>query len=247
MLPATSRIMTAARKRVVLVLAVTLPVSAWIFMAGAMPASACSDSNSSNHCYAQATNFNSNTNHGVAGQINFHCLYQPNNGNFATQEIWDASSAGTYWEETGIISGVDPNSNYDTKDWFWADSRPNGGNFHFHLANIKANSDTTYPAQITFVGNQTWDLYGGNSFVLLGQSINQSSTLTIDIGGTEYLGGSGSGIRDVGNIYTLQRESTNNNWLNWGSGAGNGDLGPGNYINGSYDTDTSHESWNGPC
>lgn len=244
-----SRVMASVVRRTALVLALALPASAWMIIAGAVQqASACSDTNSSNHCYAEAVNSNTNTNHGIYGQVDVHCLYEPNNGNFATNEIWDADSTAHYWEEAGIISGVDPNSNYDNKVWFWADSRPNGGNFHFHLPNAnQANTDTVYPTEVTFVGSQTWYLYGGNSFFQIGTSINQSSSLSSGRGGTEYLGGSSSGIRNVGNVYTLERESTNNNWLNWGQGGFGFNTGPDWYINGTYDTSNSHESWSGPC
>src|SRR5215470_6164707 len=92
-----SRIMAPAARRVNVVLALALPALAWMTIAGAAPqASACDNSS---HCYAQATNLNTNTNHGVYGEINVHCLYQPNNGNQARAEIWDTSSGGTYWIE----------------------------------------------------------------------------------------------------------------------------------------------------
>lgn len=61
--------------------------------------------------------------------------------------------------------------------------------------------------------------YTGKSLRPFWRVYEQYRHLNTDIGGTEYEGGSSSGIRNVGNVYSLQRESTANNWLNWGSGA----------------------------
>lgn len=246
-----SRVMASVARRTAVTLALALPTTAGLIIVVAVPqASACSDSNGANHCYSVGLNLNGNTNHGVYGEVDVHCLYQPNNGNFATNEIWDVSSGNppNYWEEAGIISGVDPNSNYDNKNWFWADSRPNGGNFHFHLAPVKqANTDTAYPTEAEYAGGQTWNIFGANAFVQIGTSINQSATIIGAEGGTEYLGGSSSGIRDIGNIYNLQRKSSSNTWYSWGSNAFDSDSGPGHYTTGSYNGTTSHESWSGPC
>src|SRR5262249_17026676 len=243
---AVSRVMASTVRRTALVLGLALPVSSWMIILAAVPqASACSDSNSSNHCYAIAENFNTNTNHGVYGEINVHCLYQPNNGNQARAEIWDTSSGGTYWIEGGVISGVDYNGAYRNKAWVWADQRP-GFNYSEHDKAVTANTDTTYPTEIIFAGSGTWDVYGENSFVLFGTSTNNSATLVEGMGGTEYEGGSASGIRDIGDVYNLERRSSSNVWYSWGNNAQDFDLGPGNYINGHYVTG-AHEYWNGPC
>jgi hypothetical protein len=238
-----SRIMAPAAKRMNVVLVLALPALAWMIIAGAAPeASACS---ASSHCYAEATNLNSNTNHGVYGEIDVHCLYQPNNGNQARAEIWDATSSASNWIEAGIISGVDYNGAYRNKAWVWADQRP-GYNYSEHDMSVTANTDTSYSTEIVFAGSNTWDIYGENSFVQFGTSTNNTATLVTGHAGTEYEGGSGSGIRDIGNIYNIQRESSSNVWYSWGGNAVNQDLGSGNYIAGSY-LSGSHESWSGPC
>ena len=239
-----SRVMAWVVRRTAVVLALALPASAWMIIAAAAPqASACSQSS---HCYAEAVNFNTNTNHGVFGALNVHCLYQPNNGNRASTEIWDTDSGCHNWVEAGISSGVDYYGVYRNKNWFWADKRP-GYNYSEHDKSVTASTDTTYSTQIEFAGNGTWNVYGENSFVLYGTSTSNSATIVQGIGGTEYEGGSTSGIRDIGDVYNLERKSSSNTWYFWDTNAGNQNLGTGNYINGHYDMSTSHEYWNGPC
>jgi hypothetical protein len=50
--------------------------------------------------------------------------------------------------------------------------------------------------------------------------------------GTEYTTGSSSGIRDIGSVDNLKRESTSDIWYNYGNNANGFDFGPGNYVNG---------------
>jgi hypothetical protein len=122
-----SRARVSVVRRTSVVLALALPASAWMTIAGAAPnASACSDSNSANHCYAEAV-ISTGTNEGIFAYLNVGCLYEPSNGNFATNEMWDTSSGDQYWVEVGVIGGDDYNGGYDTKKWFWANNRPNGG------------------------------------------------------------------------------------------------------------------------
>lgn len=234
-------------RRTVVFIVLALSVTAWMTLSSVPKASACS---LSTHCYAEAENNNHNANHGIFSDLNAHCLFQPNEGvggNFLTNEIWDANGTTKYWEEVGLIGGSDFNGFYDDKNWFWADSRPNGG-FTFHRPSVnQASTDTLYPAEITYVSSNTWAIYGANSFIQIGTSSGQSATLNTDIAGTEYTGGSGSGIRDIGDTYSLQRQGTGGSWLNWGTNAGNLDLGPNNYISSIYHSSNSYESWSGPC
>ena len=239
-----SRVMALVVRRAALVLTLALPTSAWMIIAGAVPQASACDQNS--HCYAEAQNFNTNTNHGVYGILNVHCLYEPNNGNFANIEMWDVNSSGNNWVEAGIKSGVDYHGVYRNKNWFWADKRP-GYNYSEHDSSVTASTDTNYSTEIQFAGNNEWDVYGENSFVQYGTSTSNSATLVQGLEGTEYLGSSTSGIRDIGNIYNLERKSSSNTWYFWGGNAQNYDLGTGNYINGHYDTSASHEYWSGPC
>jgi hypothetical protein len=111
---------------------------------------------------------------------------------------------------------------------------------------VTASTDTRYTTEITFAGDDSWEVFGENSFVEFGTSTNNSATLVQGIGGTEYLGNSTSGIRDIGDVYNLQRENSSNTWYNWNGNAVNHNLGTGNYINGNYDS-ASDESWSGPC
>jgi len=244
MLSFVARIMVPAVKHSAVVLAVAFTASAGLTIMGAVPqASACS---LSAHCYAEAVNQNTATNHGVYGEVNVHCLYQPNNGNQARAEIWDVDSSGNNWIEAGVISGVDYNGTYRNKNWVWADKRP-GSNYFEHDKSVTASTDTSYPTEIVFAGSNTWDIYGENSFVLYGTSTSNSATLITGIGGTEYEGGSTSGIRDIGHVYNLERESSSNTWFSWGGNALNEDLGSGHYISSSYNSGGSYETWSGPC
>jgi hypothetical protein len=240
----TSMIMPSVARRAALALALALPASSLVVIAGAVPqASACT---ASSHCYAEAVNTNTNSNHGVAGVINSHCLYQPNNNNRASNELWDIDSSGSNWVEVGITSGVDYHGTYRDKDWFWADKRP-GNAYSEHDTSVSASADTSYLAEIEFAGGNAWGVFGENSGLQFGTSTNNTATLITPVAGTEYEGGSTSGIRDVGNIYSLERESSGNVWHFWGSSGVNENLGSGNYINGNYDPNAYHESWSGPC
>src|SRR5262249_48597049 len=163
--------------------------------------------------------------------------YEPDNGNNASDEIWDSSVSGSYWEEIGIISGKDPNGNYDTRKWFWADNRPNGGGYHFHLwTPSPAKTGTSYGALIAYdTPKKTWALAGGDRYAQIGTSTGQTAQLTSGTAGTLYSGGRHSGIRDAGNIRNLKWEFANGSWHNWGTAADGGAVnGPGNYIAASY-------------
>jgi hypothetical protein len=228
------------------VLALAPVASALLVFAGATPqASACDTNSNSDHCYAKAFSNNTNTNHGVSGTINVHCLYQPNNGNSVTAEMWDQNSSAAYWVEVGIGSGTDGNGGYQNKNWFWADQRPTFGYFE-HDFSQTASTDVGYPAEIVSEGNDTWDVFGEDGEPLMGQSTDNTAVLVQAVAGTEYEGSSTSGIRDVGSVDNLMRDASYNTWFNWGNGGTNENLGPGNYINGNYDGN-SDESWKGPC
>ncbi len=214
---------------------------------GAWAAASCASSNG-NHCYAEATD-TVGQNHGAFGEIVANCLYMPNNSNSAsvTNEIWDASSNSAYWVEVGLTSG--PGSNgYNYRNWFWADSRPGGG-YHEHYPSISSAGSGTYAVEIYYEGNNSWGVTGGNSPTLLGTSTSQPVSSTYyAIGGTEYMAASNSGIRDIGHITSLEFQGLNNNWHFFGSGPGGSqNFGPGHYINGSYSSSSSTESWSGPC
>lgn len=237
-----SRVAASVTRRTAVVLALALP-AAWVIIAAAPDASAC---DAANHCATQAENKNTNLNYGVYGELYIHCLYQPNNGNRASNEIWDTDSSASNWVEAGITAGRDYHGTYRNKNWFWADKRP-GYNYAEHDTSVTASTGTTYPAEITFVGSNTWYVYGENSFSHYGTSTSNGMQGIHDIAGTEFWGSSTSGIRDIGDIYNLQRESSSGTWYSWGSNAANHEIGPGNYIPGYYYSSGSHEKWNGPC
>jgi hypothetical protein len=230
-------------RRIAVVLALALP-TAWVITAAAVSAPAASACDASSHCVTQAQNKNTNLNFGVYGELNAHCLYQPDNGNRVTNELWDTDSSASNWVEAGITGGRDYNGYYRDKNWFWADKRP-GYSYSEHVVNATANTDTSYPAEITYHGSNEWYVYGKNSFVQYGTSTNNGMQGIHVIGGTEFWGSATSGIRDQGDVYNLERESSTGQWYSWGNNGANVELGPGNYIPGNFSN--SHESWTGPC
>jgi len=231
-------------KRVVVAFALTIAASVGMVAAGGAQAFACTNSA---HCYAEAVNTNSASNHGVFGELYVDCLYQPDvSGDFANNEIWDTTTGNGNWVEGGIKSGVDYHGTYRNKDWFWADDRP-GDAYAEHDTSVAAGLNTQWPVEITYAGSDTWDVYGESDFTEFGVSTSNSANLTTGIGGTEYTTPSSSGIRDIGNVYSLENETTGGSWYSWGGDGTNEDLGSGNYISSSYNSGGSYESWSGPC
>jgi hypothetical protein len=210
----------------------------WIVAAGALPAQACS---LSSHCHAVALQNNMATNHGMFGIVNAACLHNDNDGNFANQEMWDASSDGNSWEEVGLKSGTAfDGTYYSNKTWFWADARP-GQVYAEHEPNVASGSTNTgYQIEITSAGTNTYSIYGGNSFTLIGTSRNQTAVLVSGQAGTEYTS-AGADLRDAGNVSTLERESTGNVFATWGSATQDNT----GYITGSYGS--AKESWSFSC
>jgi hypothetical protein len=149
-------LMRSAARRIAVVLTLILGTPAGMIIAGATPqASACS---LTNQCYAISENANTNTNYGIYGSVNAHCLYVPNNANFVTNEIWDASPGYDNWEEVGIFSGPGNQIAYGDRNWFWADKRP-GTSYAEHDNSNQANLDTNYRVKVEFEGNNTWYIW----------------------------------------------------------------------------------------
>jgi hypothetical protein len=227
---------------------VALLAAIGLVAAGRAPAAfACTNTNSpDDHCYAIYGN--STADLGVAGNLDIVCSYMPDNTYRVDQEIWDESTNGLYWTEVGVISGVGYNGTYYSKHWYWADSRPDGGGYNEHEVDGTANTETSYPIEIQWEGNDTWYAYGGNTYAQIGTSTGNPLT---DSGymnaGTEYTANSGDGMRDVGNIADLTYENLSDVWYPWLSLAYPNSGGPGYWITPSYNTSTSTVSWTGPC
>jgi hypothetical protein len=237
-------IMGTRIRRVVAAVALTIGFSAGMVAAGGAQAFACSDSS---HCYAYAVNGNSASNHGVFGELYVDCLYPPDvSGDFANNEIWDTTSSRGNWVEGGIKSGVDYHGVYRNKDWFWADQRP-GDSYAEHDTSVAAATGEEWPVEITYAGTNTWDVYGEGDFTEFGTSTSDTANLVTGIGGTEYTTNASSGIRDIGNVYSLENGTTGGSWYSWGGDGSNVDQGSGNYISSSYNSGGSYESWSGPC
>jgi hypothetical protein len=206
-------------------------------------AAACSISS---HCYAFAV-ANGPANGGGSGALADNCLYVPDNGNFVTQEMWDGNTNTLdYWTEVGLISGIGSDGTYYSHHWFWADNRPNGGGYHFHAVAGTA-SGGPLGVETTYVGNNEWYIYGGNSFTQIGTSTGQPETSSgYSEWGTEYT--TTAGLRDLGTIYNLDWEGTNGEWHAEGGLAHAAYGGSGPYVvTPSYNSSESALSLSGPC
>ena len=210
----------------------------------AAPALACSTANG-DHCYAEENSFGG-TNYGAYGLLDLTCNYMPNNGNFVNTEIWDANDSSTDWTEVGVKSGIGYDGDYYSKAWFWADQRPNGGDYHEHEIGQTATAGDEYSVETTYIGDSEWAIYGGNSFTDIGTSTaNPDSSSGQTNAGTEYtVNSSSSGIRDVGAVYDIEWESSNGDWHDVGS---SGDGYFNGWIGGSYNASGSYVTWSGPC
>lgn len=236
-------VLRALTRRTAVVLALTLPAASLVLAAGLPQASACS---LSDDCHAVAVNNHVAANHGVYGDLYVTCLYQPNNGNFVTNEVWNVNSATDTWIEAGLGSGAGYNGGYYHNDWFWA-YQPPGSNYVEYDTSVGANLTTDYPVQINYAGTGSWDVYGYDNFSFMGEVANDSYTPTQAEGGTEYTSNSGSGLRDIGNVDYLENQGLDGDWYFLGSAASNYNSGPGHFIDGSYNSGSSEESWSGPC
>ena len=242
-----SRVVVSGVRRAALVLVLALPAATWMIVAAVPDASAASSCSPTSHCWATYDNKNTNTNHGIFGKVEANCLYMPKgNGSFVTNQIWDTSSGGYYWEEAGLYAGVGSNISYGNKNWFWADSRPGGG-INEHDSSTTANTNTSYRTKVEYQGNNTWYIYGNGNYSHFGTSTSQSATLITGEAGTEYSAGSGSGIRDVGNVSDLQRKTSSNPWYSWGNNVTPGNVGSGYYITAFWNSSSNQVYWSGPC
>jgi hypothetical protein len=238
-------IIKALARRIAVVLALILPAAGLVLAAGLPQASAC---DISDHCYTVGINNHVAANHGVYGELYVTCLYQPDDGNSVTNEVWDQEGSGSnaYWVEAGIGSGTDAHGYYRGDEWFAASQLP-GQNYIEDDTDVQAKLTTVYPVEITYVGGGTWDYIGENNTQIF-DTVTDSFSATQAYGGTEYTNNPGSsGLRDIGNIYDLQNQGLNGTWYYLGAAATNQHYGPGPFITGSYNSSTSEESWSGPC
>ncbi len=208
-----------------------------------MPAQACS---LDDHCYARADADDIADNHGITGVLSASCLYNTDDGNFVTNEIWDGNTSPLAWEEVGITSGVGTNGiYYSDKTWFWADYRPdNGYDEHIESGLSPAGSDEPYEVAALHEASDEWSLWGGNSYQKIGTSTGQTAALNQGFAGTEYTSYAGQDIRDAGYIYDLERESTAGDYYDWGAAYQDPYSG---YITGSYNQAETEESWSWNC
>jgi hypothetical protein len=177
------------------------------------------------------------------------CNYTPNaDDDFVTNEIWDGTTNGAYFTEAGVFTGIALGGIYYSKTFFWADQRPNGGGYNEHAGLGTAGTQNYYSTKIVWAGNNTWDVYGGGGYTLLGQSTSQPLSSSGDLdAGTEYNMAESSGMRNVGGVYKLEYEDLQDNWHFWGNLGGNADSGSGRYITSTYYPSDSHVYWSGPC
>ena len=124
----------------------------------AAPAAYACDIN--NHCFGVA--FGSAT--GIDGGYVFvtpSCLSTPS-GNFVTNELWLASSGGTYWVEVGYLqlgSGVNLGGiTTPGRYGFWGDRRP-GSKFYAHVLQNNPSLSAGAPVEIYRLSSSSFQTY----------------------------------------------------------------------------------------
>jgi hypothetical protein len=231
-------------RRAAVLACATILTSVGMVAAGKAPSAWACDT--SDHCYAVGQAVGGD-NYGELADINISCLYiNDASTNFVTNELWDSANSNpvTYWEEDGAISGAGTNG-YNNRELFWADSRPNGGGYHFHP--IAATGDDSYLVEITWVGNDTWDVYSDGTFwTSTDQPMYSDGAVTF--AGSEYTVNSDQdSMRDVGSVSSVEWQSSNGSWHLEGGSMSGVTLGPGPWISPSYSPSSSTASWSGPC
>jgi hypothetical protein len=173
------------------------------------------------HCYGVGT-WSVHTIYGIYETLNVICIYDPNyTKDFVTAEMWlnTNNKPGGNWVETGMADG------YPTLDpyqyMYWADQNTHG--YHEHdgaTANLNAN----YSDEISWVGNNSWDVYDNG---LVGTSTSNPGPSTREDWGSE-TNDSSSGVRVNAFGSSLEYEDTHSVWH---SGIGIGGVGNPGYIN----------------
>lgn len=154
-------------------------------VAAAPPANACTISS---HCFGVA--FGSAS--GIDGDYVFitpSCLSIPS-GNFVTDELWLASSGGTYWVEVGYLqlgSGVNLGGiTTPGRYGFWGDNRP-GSKFYAHVLQNNPSLSAGAPAEIYRLTSSSFQTYFNGYF---GKSTSNSMTPAYGQWGSETSSGS---------------------------------------------------------
>jgi hypothetical protein len=238
---------TGRRPRRAAVLAcATILATVGMVAAGKAPSAwACT---TTTHCYAVSLS-NGGDNYGELATININCLYiKSDSDNFVTNELWDQSGNGKYWEEDGAMSGslgANSQGKYWNRELFYADSRPNGGSFHWHPT--AATGDEGWAVEIEYVGNNTWDLESGGAWwTSIDQPMFSDGASTV--AGSEYTANPGQdSMRNVGSVSGIEWENSAGNWIPEGSSMSSGGEVGTDWIDPVYYPDSSAVSWSGPC
>lgn len=186
------------------------------------------------------------SNYGGLGYLTTNCLYQPDDGtDSVTQEMWDVSADSQYWVEAGQVSGTDPINNhaYYGREWFWGDSRPNGGSYHEHFTGGAGSG--TFKIELEWLGGNEWGISEDGK---TGTSTNQPQSIAVNAAvaaGTEYSASGPAGIADQANFHTLQyKDASDSKWHAWGS---YGAITAHAWISASWHPSLSEVDWNIPC
>jgi hypothetical protein len=167
-----------------------------------------------NHCYGIAE-WSTSAVHGIAESLTVSCLQLSNTtSNFVTEEMWLATdgSTGNYWVEAGMAYGYPKGA---TRYWFWADKRPGTGGYHEHDLTISANLNTTYGNDITWAGNNSWQITRNGT--LLGTSTSNPGPSIYEQAGEEMIDDAAQAAATHDN---LTYQDTSGNWHSGWSGAG---------------------------
>lgn len=116
---------------------------------------------SSGHCYGSTywggangadTRISLNTSLNGGGTTNDYYNYS-----FVTTEMWIAQSNAAYWVEVGVISEFAA-INSTNPFYFWADQRPNGGGFSFHMINGIPGNGQSPLFRIVRASSSSWNV-----------------------------------------------------------------------------------------
>lgn len=125
----------------------------------------------------------------IGGDLYIDCLTVPTDNDFVNYESWldtDLNNApiDDYWVEGGAKLGIGVSGAWEGYQWFWADSRPNGGGYHEHYL----GSASTYSFEnvsFTWLGSGDWDVKFAGTVV--GESV----------GAGDYAGGAQTGVEST--------------------------------------------------
>ena len=210
------------RRRAAAAIAAAIALSSGVLLTPtSASATAC---NTGNHCRGEGI-WPVHTVYGIYESLNVNCLYAPDWAtDFVTAEMWLNTNnvPGKYWVETGMADGKPEADPYQYM--YWAQQNTTG---YHEYDNGTARLNTAYSDEISWAGNNSWDVYDNG---LVGTSTSNPGPSTREDWGSETTDSSSS-IRVYATHSSLQYEDTHSTWH---SGIGVGGTGNPSYVNNGY-------------